>query len=95
MGEVTSLPVPAPEAPPVIERTVKFDRTMFNRWLSMELKTRLAGRVLAVEPGAVLRTSDGMVYAADQDGSLHVARDEQGRKLRPPRRRVRIAETRP
>ena len=36
-------------------------------------------------PGAVFRTSDGRLYATDARGSIHVARDEKGRRMTPPK----------
>ena len=76
------------EAVPVLERDVSFSKSMFNRWCSMQVKASLAGHVIEAPPGKVLQTADGMVYIADLHGVLHVARDEQGRKLKPEKARI-------
>lgn len=86
----TSLPLPELEPPPVIrEATLNFDKAMWNRWQRTLNAGKLAGTLHQAVPGAVFRPSDGTVYGVGWNGSIHVARDEQGRRLRPPRRRQR------
>jgi hypothetical protein len=48
---------------------------------------KVVSRVYEPGAGGVFRTADGCVYGVGMDGSIHVARDENGKRLRPPRAR--------
>ena len=48
---------------------------------------RVVSRVYEPGAGGVFRTADGCVYGVAFDGSIHVARDENGKRLRPPSKR--------
>ena len=43
------------------------------------------GAVHVPVPGEVFRCQDGTLYAVDGSGAIHVARDEEGRKMRAPK----------
>ena len=48
---------------------------------------RITERLNVPMPGGVFRCQDGTVYGVDHAGSIHVARDENGKRLRPPSKR--------
>ena len=48
---------------------------------------KVVSRVYEPGAGVVFRTADGCVYGVGMDGSIHVARDENGKRLRPPSKR--------
>jgi hypothetical protein len=50
-------------------------------------RLRVAERLNVPVPGGVFRCQDGTVYGVAFDGSIHVARDENGKRLRPPSKR--------
>ena len=50
-------------------------------------RLRVAERLNVPVPGGVFRCQDGTLYAVDGFGTIHVARDAEGRKMRAPKAR--------